>query len=221
MWTPARVKLCASIILHSEAQASHSTSEQEESHVQLERDLNQSYLTFLSQCPYISFLWITSTDVFLWSQRSSWEHLLISDDHKKLTDCRSKISDKQREFFICDNLEVIREHAGLAGLTVMTPAKLSLLIYLHRFVQFPALSLSLVMANPQRFLGNSLLQWNNMAAASSSVPWHVELMFRTRQAGATLLHISAGQQHNLTLQVRQHVVSPLLTAHWHTSTSKG
>ncbi|XP_056293046.1 cadherin EGF LAG seven-pass G-type receptor 2 isoform X1 [Pseudoliparis swirei] len=59
-----------------------------------------------------------------------------------------------------------------------------------------------VMANPQRFLGNSLLQWNNMAAASSSVPWHVELMFRTRQAGATLLHISAGQQHNLTLQLR-------------------
>ncbi|XP_068568087.1 cadherin EGF LAG seven-pass G-type receptor 2 isoform X3 [Cebidichthys violaceus] len=58
-----------------------------------------------------------------------------------------------------------------------------------------------VMASPQRFLGNSLLQWNNMAAASS-VPWHVELMFRTRQAGATLLHISAGQQHNLTLQLR-------------------
>ncbi|XP_029287123.1 cadherin EGF LAG seven-pass G-type receptor 2 isoform X1 [Cottoperca gobio] len=58
-----------------------------------------------------------------------------------------------------------------------------------------------VMASPQRFLGNSLLQWNNMAAAAS-VPWHVELMFRTRQASATLLHISAGQQHNLTLQLR-------------------
>lgn len=56
------------------------------------------------------------------------------------------------------------------------------------------------MASPQRFLGNSLLQWNNMAAAS--VPWHVELMFRTRQASATLLHISSGLQHNLTLQVR-------------------
>uniref|UniRef100_A0AAQ4RB10 Cadherin EGF LAG seven-pass G-type receptor 2 n=1 Tax=Gasterosteus aculeatus aculeatus TaxID=481459 RepID=A0AAQ4RB10_GASAC len=59
-----------------------------------------------------------------------------------------------------------------------------------------------VMASPQRFLGNSVLQWNNMAAAASSVPWHVELMFRTRQASATLLHISAGQQHNLTLQLR-------------------
>ncbi|XP_054472452.1 cadherin EGF LAG seven-pass G-type receptor 2 [Anoplopoma fimbria] len=59
-----------------------------------------------------------------------------------------------------------------------------------------------VMASPQRFLGNSLLQWNNMAAVAASVPWHVEFMFRTRQASATLLHISAGQQHNLTLQLR-------------------
>ncbi|KAK7916672.1 hypothetical protein WMY93_012433 [Mugilogobius chulae] len=56
------------------------------------------------------------------------------------------------------------------------------------------------MASPQRFLGNSLLQWNNIAASSTS--WHVELMFRTRQASATLLHISSGQQHNLTLQLR-------------------
>ncbi|XP_023269936.1 cadherin EGF LAG seven-pass G-type receptor 2 [Seriola lalandi dorsalis] len=59
-----------------------------------------------------------------------------------------------------------------------------------------------VMASPQRFLGNSLLQWNNLAAAAASVLWHVELMFRTRQASATLLHISSGLQHNLTLQLR-------------------
>ncbi|XP_034725126.1 cadherin EGF LAG seven-pass G-type receptor 2 isoform X2 [Etheostoma cragini] len=59
-----------------------------------------------------------------------------------------------------------------------------------------------VMTSPQRFLGNSLLQWNNMAAMAASVPWHVELMFRTRQASATLLHIASGQQHNLTLQLR-------------------
>ncbi|XP_061544471.1 cadherin EGF LAG seven-pass G-type receptor 2 [Phycodurus eques] len=58
-----------------------------------------------------------------------------------------------------------------------------------------------VMANPQRFLGNSLLQWNNLATATS-VPWHVELMLRTRQAGAMLLHISSGLRHNLTLQLR-------------------
>ena len=59
-----------------------------------------------------------------------------------------------------------------------------------------------VMANPQRFLGNSLLQWSNVATAAASIPWHVEFMFRTRQAGATLLHVSSGLQHNLTLQVR-------------------
>ncbi|XP_056129029.1 cadherin EGF LAG seven-pass G-type receptor 2 [Lampris incognitus] len=58
-----------------------------------------------------------------------------------------------------------------------------------------------VMTNPQRFLGNSLLHWNNLAAVVS-VPWHVELMFRTRQPTATLLHIAAGLQHNLTLQLR-------------------
>ncbi|KAM9408206.1 cadherin EGF LAG seven-pass G-type receptor 2 [Pholidichthys leucotaenia] len=57
-----------------------------------------------------------------------------------------------------------------------------------------------VMSSPQRFLGNSLLQWNNLAA--TSVPWHVELMFRTRQASAMLLHISSNLQHNLTLQLR-------------------
>lgn len=64
------------------------------------------------------------------------------------------------------------------------------------------------MASPQRFLGNSLLQWNNMAAVASSVPWHVELMLRTRQASALLLHISSGLQHNLTLQVRSHTLTP-------------
>lgn len=71
------------------------------------------------------------------------------------------------------------------------------------------------MASPQRFLGNSLLQWNNMAAVASSVPWHVELMFRTRQANATLLHISSGLEHNLTLQVR---LTPALAAHGRTPT---
>eukprot|EP00066_Takifugu_rubripes_P022942 XP_011612208.1 PREDICTED: cadherin EGF LAG seven-pass G-type receptor 2 [Takifugu rubripes] len=59
-----------------------------------------------------------------------------------------------------------------------------------------------VMASPQRFLGNSLLQWNNMAAVASSVPWHLELMLRTRQASALLMHISSGLRHNLTLQLR-------------------
>ncbi|XP_034022451.1 cadherin EGF LAG seven-pass G-type receptor 2 isoform X2 [Thalassophryne amazonica] len=59
-----------------------------------------------------------------------------------------------------------------------------------------------VMANPLRFLGNSLLQWNNAVATVVSVPWQAELMFRTRQASAMLLHITSGLQHNLTLQLR-------------------
>lgn len=110
-------------------------------------------------------------------------------------------------YFLCDSKDSLR-------------VKLSLLIYLHH----SNLSLSpyilsvfklVVMASPQRFLGNSLLQWNNMAAASASVPWHVELMFRTRQASATLMHISSGLQHNLTLQVR---LTPFLTAHGYTHT---
>lgn len=72
--------------------------------------------------------------------------------------------------------------------------------FCHPFSSLP--SFSVVMANPLRFLGNSLLQWNNLATVAASVPWHVELMFRTRQASSTLLHISSGLQHNLTLQVR-------------------
>lgn len=59
-----------------------------------------------------------------------------------------------------------------------------------------------VMANPLRFQGNSLLQWNNLEALAASVLWHVEFMFRTRQSSSLLLHISSGLQHNLTLQVR-------------------
>ncbi|XP_036387094.1 cadherin EGF LAG seven-pass G-type receptor 2 [Megalops cyprinoides] len=57
------------------------------------------------------------------------------------------------------------------------------------------------MASPQRFQGNGLVQWNNPAAVIT-VPWHVELMFRTRQASAVLLRIAAGQQHSITLQLR-------------------
>lgn len=62
------------------------------------------------------------------------------------------------------------------------------------------------MANPLRFQGDSLLQWNNLEALAASVLWHVELMFRTRQSSSLLLHISSGLQHNLTLQVRSHLL---------------
>ena len=60
---------------------------------------------------------------------------------------------------------------------------------------------SVAMANPMRFQGNSLLLWSNLEALPASVLWHVELMFRTRQSSATLLHVSSGLQHNFTLQV--------------------
>ncbi|KAM4587775.1 cadherin EGF LAG seven-pass G-type receptor 2 isoform 1-T1 [Odontesthes bonariensis] len=59
-----------------------------------------------------------------------------------------------------------------------------------------------VMASPLRFQGNSLLEWNDLEAVAASVLWHIELMFRTRQSSATLVHISSGLQHNLTLQLR-------------------
>ncbi|XP_067272650.1 cadherin EGF LAG seven-pass G-type receptor 2 [Pseudorasbora parva] len=59
-----------------------------------------------------------------------------------------------------------------------------------------------VMPNPLRFQGNSLLSWSNLAVMVT-VPWHLEFMFRTRQLTATLLHISSGQHHNLTIQLRE------------------
>ncbi|XP_061583050.1 cadherin EGF LAG seven-pass G-type receptor 2 isoform X2 [Cololabis saira] len=58
------------------------------------------------------------------------------------------------------------------------------------------------MASPLRFQGNSLLLWSNLEAVPASILWHIELMFRTRQSSATLLHVSSGLQHNLTLQLR-------------------
>lgn len=58
------------------------------------------------------------------------------------------------------------------------------------------------MSSPQRFQGSSLVQWNNPAAVVT-VPWHVEMMFRTRQPSSVLLRVTAGQQHSITLQVQR------------------
>ncbi|XP_060765947.1 cadherin EGF LAG seven-pass G-type receptor 2 isoform X2 [Neoarius graeffei] len=58
-----------------------------------------------------------------------------------------------------------------------------------------------VMPNPQRFHGNGLLLWNDLDAMVT-VPWRLELMFRTRQPTSTILHITTEQQHNLTVQLR-------------------
>nr|XP_032655516.1 cadherin EGF LAG seven-pass G-type receptor 2 [Chelonoidis abingdonii] len=55
------------------------------------------------------------------------------------------------------------------------------------------------MANPQRFVGSSLVAWSNLAL-SISLPWHMGLMFRTRQANGVLLRALAGQLSTITLQ---------------------
>ncbi|XP_044871039.1 cadherin EGF LAG seven-pass G-type receptor 2 [Mauremys mutica] len=58
------------------------------------------------------------------------------------------------------------------------------------------------MVNPQRFVGSSLVAWSNLAL-SISLPWHVGLMFRTRQANGVLLQGLAGQLSTITLQLSE------------------
>uniref|UniRef100_A0A8C0QYU5 Cadherin EGF LAG seven-pass G-type receptor 2 n=1 Tax=Canis lupus dingo TaxID=286419 RepID=A0A8C0QYU5_CANLU len=47
------------------------------------------------------------------------------------------------------------------------------------------------MANPQRFLGSSLVAWHGLSLPISQ-PWHLSLMFRTRQANGVLLQLREG-----------------------------
>uniref|UniRef100_A0A8D0H436 Cadherin EGF LAG seven-pass G-type receptor 2 n=1 Tax=Sphenodon punctatus TaxID=8508 RepID=A0A8D0H436_SPHPU len=54
--------------------------------------------------------------------------------------------------------------------------------------------------NPQRFLGSSVVIWNNLAL-TVTLPWHIGLMFRTRQSNGILLRAMAGQHSTITLQV--------------------
>uniref|UniRef100_K7FSG0 Cadherin EGF LAG seven-pass G-type receptor 2 n=1 Tax=Pelodiscus sinensis TaxID=13735 RepID=K7FSG0_PELSI len=67
------------------------------------------------------------------------------------------------------------------------------------------------MANPQRFLGSSLVAWSN-PALSITLPWHIGLMFRTRQASSILLRASAGQLSTITLQLGAGPPGPSTTA---------
>ncbi|XP_053103347.1 cadherin EGF LAG seven-pass G-type receptor 2 isoform X2 [Hemicordylus capensis] len=66
------------------------------------------------------------------------------------------------------------------------------------------------MASPQRFLGNSMVTWSNLALVIT-LPWHVGLMFRTRQGSGVLLHATAGQHFSLTLWLSEGSV--LMTVH--------
>ncbi|MBZ3888634.1 Cadherin EGF LAG seven-pass G-type receptor 2 [Sciurus carolinensis] len=62
------------------------------------------------------------------------------------------------------------------------------------------------MANPQRFLGNSLVAWHGLSLPISQ-PWHLSLMFRTRQANGILLQAVTRGRSTITLQLREgHVV---------------
>lgn len=64
------------------------------------------------------------------------------------------------------------------------------------------LSASPEMANPQRFLGNSLVAWHGLSLPISQ-PWHLSLMFRTRQANGVLLQAVTRGRSTITLQVMQ------------------
>lgn len=64
------------------------------------------------------------------------------------------------------------------------------------------LSASPEMANPQRFLGSSLVAWHGLSLPISQ-PWHLSLMFRTRQANGVLLQAVTRGRSTITLQVMQ------------------
>uniref|UniRef100_A0A2K5JYT5 Cadherin EGF LAG seven-pass G-type receptor 2 n=1 Tax=Colobus angolensis palliatus TaxID=336983 RepID=A0A2K5JYT5_COLAP len=62
------------------------------------------------------------------------------------------------------------------------------------------------MANPQHFLGSSLVAWHGLSLPISQ-PWHLNLMFRTRQADGVLLQAITRGRSTITLQLREgHVV---------------
>nr|XP_033773923.1 cadherin EGF LAG seven-pass G-type receptor 2 isoform X1 [Geotrypetes seraphini] len=58
------------------------------------------------------------------------------------------------------------------------------------------------MANPQRFLGTSLVSWSNLAI-TITLPWHIRLMFRTRQGNGILLRASTNQLFTITLKLNE------------------
>ncbi|OXB67230.1 hypothetical protein ASZ78_015871 [Callipepla squamata] len=64
------------------------------------------------------------------------------------------------------------------------------------------------MANPQRFLGSSVVVWSGLALPLP-LPWHLGLMFRTRQPHGVLLRASAGPLATLTLQAAADVAGGL------------
>ncbi|XP_072569096.1 cadherin EGF LAG seven-pass G-type receptor 2 [Paramormyrops kingsleyae] len=58
-----------------------------------------------------------------------------------------------------------------------------------------------VTMSPHRFQGNSFIHWSRLEMAVMA-PWYVEIMFRTRQASAMLLHVEGGPHHSITIQLQ-------------------
>ncbi|XP_031823068.1 cadherin EGF LAG seven-pass G-type receptor 2 isoform X1 [Sarcophilus harrisii] len=58
------------------------------------------------------------------------------------------------------------------------------------------------MANPQRFLGRSLMAWHGLALPITQ-SWHLSLMFRTRQADGILLQGITRGHSTITLEMRE------------------
>ncbi|XP_048219002.1 cadherin EGF LAG seven-pass G-type receptor 2 isoform X2 [Perognathus longimembris pacificus] len=58
------------------------------------------------------------------------------------------------------------------------------------------------MADPQRFLGSSLVAWHGLSLPISQ-PWHLSLLFRTRQADGVLLQAVTRGRSTITLQLRE------------------
>ncbi|XP_016779387.3 cadherin EGF LAG seven-pass G-type receptor 2 isoform X3 [Pan troglodytes] len=58
------------------------------------------------------------------------------------------------------------------------------------------------MANPQHFLGSSLVAWHGLSLPISQ-PWHLSLMFRTRQADGVLLQAITRGRSTITLQLQE------------------
>ncbi|XP_058860276.1 cadherin EGF LAG seven-pass G-type receptor 2-like isoform X2 [Acipenser ruthenus] len=59
-----------------------------------------------------------------------------------------------------------------------------------------------VMASPQRFQGNSMVSWKNLAS-TISLPWYAGMMFRSRQANGIIFRAVAGQHSTISLQLSE------------------
>ncbi|XP_058164928.1 cadherin EGF LAG seven-pass G-type receptor 1 isoform X2 [Dasypus novemcinctus] len=67
-------------------------------------------------------------------------------------------------------------------------------------LQFGGKNCEQAMPHPQRFSGESIVSWSDLAI-TISVPWYLGLMFRTRQEGGVLVEAAAGAGCKLHLEI--------------------